>query len=172
MRYTPFVRLQGLLFQKPVLPRAAWVMGSLKLMFGLEWFLACTLPPPPLLSIPSPSRFSSFLPPSLLLWKEAQRFLLASDMCSQSLPWILRGTWLRCPEWTHAQNIAFISFIPFSGSLPTPLTGIPGISFWINYLLPNPCPRACLWRNWSFILQTLTQKAVTASTLPDLLFPY
>lgn len=39
-------------------------------------------PPPPLLSIPSPSRFSSSLPLSLLLWKEAQRFLLASDMCS------------------------------------------------------------------------------------------
>lgn len=143
-------------------------------MFGLEWFPGCTLPPPALLLFSPSPPIPAFPPscPSLLLSKKKLNAFSWPLTCSQNLPGTPRGIRLRCPEWTRARNTPFISFIPFPGSLPTPLTGIPGVSFWINYLLPNPCPRVCFWGNRSVILQILPQKAVTVPTLLDLLFPH
>lgn len=96
----------------------------------------------PLLPASSPSQFSSFVPlyhPSPLLLIEKKHKASSWPLtCAHGLPEAPGREPVSVAQGGNPlTNTPFISFIPFHDSLLPSFLGLPGISFQINYLLPN-----------------------------------
>lgn len=93
----------------------------------------------------SPSSFSSsvhLLPFLLFLLLVPRVPLFPSPIVLHSLPEVPRGIGLSCQHGNLLRNTSFVSF-------PNSLKGLPGISFQMNFLLPDPRHRVCFWGNLS-----------------------
>lgn len=96
----------------------------------------------------SPSSFSSsvhLLPLLLFLLLVPRAPLFPSLIVLHSLPEVPRGIGLSCQHGNLLRDTSFVSFM----SVPNSLKWLPGISFQMNFLLPDPHRRVCFWGNLS-----------------------
>lgn len=143
-------------------------MDFLKLMLGWEGVLGCLClrgPFSPLSSsawlLPFPVfLFRAPLPsfPSPAHRKEAQSFLLASDMCSRSPRGPREGASLCCPGWKHAHKHTLYQLYSLPWLTSLLLFGASWNFLPDKLLTPKLCLGICFWGNLSVSLLIFTPR--------------